>query len=127
MKEHANIIERVKDGKEKFTKFKFFYKILFSFNFPRFKFPCCNRVYPCDICHRDNNKDNHEEKLASKFYCGLCSRQLPISTKQCVCGNLFDNSSKQFWEGGKGNRDQLKMNRNDPRKFRGLSKIVAKK
>lgn len=36
-------------------------------------------------------------------------------------------SGTGFWEGGKGTRDQTKMNRHEARKYKGLNKTEAKK
>ena len=39
-----------------------------------FRFPCCSRVFPCDTCHEENNKDGHEMLRANRMLCGFCSR-----------------------------------------------------
>jgi hypothetical protein len=92
-----------------------------------FMFPCCQRAFPCDICHDENTADGHQSKLATKQYCGLCSRQISIQLKQCVCGNSFDSAAKHYWEGGKGARSKHQLSKNDKHKYAGLTKTVSAK
>lgn len=71
-------------------------------------------------------------KLATRMICGHCSREQRLvgSTTACVhCGAEVVRSSgaSGYWEGGEGTRDQSRMSRNDPRKFRGLHKTSSKK
>ncbi|KAF9921346.1 hypothetical protein FBU30_008645 [Linnemannia zychae] len=94
-----------------------------------FRFPCCSKVYPCDICH-DEKESDHESVFAKRMVCGYCSREQTISEKPCACGrNLVRTSggSGAFWEGGEGMRDRTRMSTKDPRKHKGLHKTVAKK
>ncbi|VBB32327.1 unnamed protein product, partial [Acanthocheilonema viteae] len=39
-----------------------------------FRFPCCGKLYPCDLCHNDAEKE-HEMKLANRMVCGFCSKE----------------------------------------------------
>ncbi|CAJ0960396.1 unnamed protein product, partial [Mesorhabditis belari] len=82
-----------------------------------FRFPCCGKVYPCDECHNLKEKD-HEMKLANRMICGHCSTEQPfMKNKPCAnCENNVTRTKSQFWEGGKGCRDQTLMRRNDARK-----------
>ncbi|KAI9487811.1 MAG: hypothetical protein EXX96DRAFT_473829, partial [Benjaminiella poitrasii] len=83
-----------------------------------FRFSCCNKLYPCDICH--DSKEDHISELAKRHVCGLCSREQNIvSGKPCICGHEFDKAPQKgaFWEGGKG----------DPHKHKGLGKATSKK
>lgn len=95
------------------------------------RFPCCGRAFPCDICHDKESRDNHETKLANRMICGHCSREQPyFSSKPCAhCGADLTKSSgaTQFWEGGKGVRDQSKMSRNDSHKYAGHAKTTSNK
>lgn len=77
-----------------------------------FRFSCCNKLYPCDICH-DGHED-HSYDYAKKHVCGLCSReQTIVSGKPCVCGHEFEKAPQKqaFWEGGKGVRNKSVMSR----------------
>lgn len=38
-----------------------------------FRFPCCGRAYPCDVCH-DENQD-HPMELATRMLCGFCAKE----------------------------------------------------
>ncbi|CAD6198531.1 unnamed protein product [Caenorhabditis auriculariae] len=40
-----------------------------------FRFPCCGRLFPCDICHQVSVNNEHEMKLANRIVCGHCSRE----------------------------------------------------
>ncbi|KAF1803603.1 hypothetical protein FB192DRAFT_1279251, partial [Mucor lusitanicus] len=83
-----------------------------------FRFSCCSKLYPCDICH-DGHED-HSYDYAKKHVCGLCSReQTIVSGKPCVCGHEFEKAPQKqaFWEGGKG----------DPHKHKGVGKTTSKK
>lgn len=77
-----------------------------------FRFSCCSKLYPCDICH-DGHED-HSYDYAKKHVCGLCSReQTIVSGKPCVCGHEFEKAPQKqaFWEGGKGVRNKIVMSR----------------
>ncbi|KAL9542538.1 hypothetical protein MBANPS3_008562 [Mucor bainieri] len=93
-----------------------------------FRFSCCSKLYPCDICH-DGHED-HSYDYAKKHVCGLCSReQTIVSGKPCVCGHEFEKAPQKqaFWEGGKGVRNKIVMSRKDPHKHKGLGKTASKK
>ncbi|KAL9545680.1 hypothetical protein PS6_008091 [Mucor atramentarius] len=93
-----------------------------------FRFSCCSKLYPCDICH-DGHED-HSYDYAKKHVCGLCSReQTIVSGKPCVCGHEFEKAPQKqaFWEGGKGVRNKSVMSRKDPHKHKGLGKTTSKK
>uniref|UniRef100_A0A915PLX1 CHY-type domain-containing protein n=1 Tax=Setaria digitata TaxID=48799 RepID=A0A915PLX1_9BILA len=94
-----------------------------------FRFPCCGKLYPCDSCHNDVEKD-HDMKLANRMVCGFCSKEQPFQkAKPCInCNENVTRVKSQFWEGGKGCRDQIVMSRNDRRKHaNSLMKTVSKK
>ncbi|KAM3716660.1 Uncharacterized protein ACO02O_00806 [Dirofilaria immitis] len=94
-----------------------------------FRFPCCGKLYPCDLCHKDAEKE-HEMKLANRMVCGFCSKEQPFhKAKPCVnCNENVIRIKSQFWEGGKGCRDQVMMSRNDRRKHANSSmKTVSNK
>lgn len=93
-----------------------------------FRFSCCNRLYPCDLCHNTapSNPDKHPNDHAERMLCGYCSREQSFRPKDCVfCGSLLIGGrsataigSSGFWEGGKGTRDKSRMRRKDTRKFK---------
>ncbi|KAI5149338.1 hypothetical protein ENBRE01_0843 [Enteropsectra breve] len=80
-----------------------------------FRFPCCNSLFPCDVCHDENT--THSSVLASKMVCGLCSVEQSIK-KECGCGMSLKTQAKQFWEGGAGNRNKATLSKKDSRKFK---------
>jgi len=62
--------------------------------------------------------------------CGHCAHEQRYHPdKPCVkCGgDLRRKGGGGFWEGGKGTRDQGRMNRKDPKKYRGVGKTESKK
>ncbi|KAM7535090.1 hypothetical protein Aperf_G00000103385 [Anoplocephala perfoliata] len=88
------------------------------------KFPCCQRAFPCDICHDDEVAGAHETLHANRTICGFCSNEQ--STQSCssavicnFCKKSMIASSSSHWEGGRGCRDPVKMSRKDNRKYRG--------
>lgn len=91
-----------------------------------FRFACCNKALPCDICHDDLNL-GHELKMASRMICGNCSLEQPFSQKPCKCGQLFTSVSKVHWEGGKGCRNRNNMCNKDSKKFSGLNKTISRR
>lgn len=93
-------------------------------SFRWFRFPCCGKAYPCDICHNeDASNGGHKAEWATRHICGLCSREFSVSQKECPCGAEPANTRKSaHWEGGKGMRDQNLMSRKDNKKYRNLTK-----
>lgn len=83
-------------------------------SFRWFRFPCCNALFPCDICH--NAQSDHDAVLASKMVCGLCGKEQSTRT-YCSCGMSIKGKSS-FWEGGKGTRDKTKMSKRDKKKYK---------
>lgn len=61
--------------------------------------------------------------------CGFCSREQAVKNECSSCGMALTRDGKKtgHWEGGKGTRNKSSMNKNDPKKFTGLSKTVSKK
>ena len=96
-------------------------------SFRWFRFPCCGKIFPCDICHEDENKDGHQIEWATRMICGFCSKEQQYSQKPCSCGKSLTGKTSAFWNAGKGMRDQLKMNRNESKKYAGLTKTTSKK
>jgi hypothetical protein len=47
-----------------------------------FRFPCCKSVYPCDICHDQEN--SHPSQLANNMICGFCSKEQSVKY-ECSC------------------------------------------
>uniref|UniRef100_A0A915ANF9 Uncharacterized protein n=2 Tax=Parascaris univalens TaxID=6257 RepID=A0A915ANF9_PARUN len=93
------------------------------------RFPCCGKLYPCDLCHDENERD-HEMKFASRMVCGFCSKEQPFQkSKPCIrCSENVTRVRSSHWEGGKGCRDQTLMSRNDDRKYaNSRMKTVSKK
>ncbi|CAH1253728.1 Hypp1230 [Branchiostoma lanceolatum] len=93
------------------------------------RFPCCGRTFPCDVCHDDDQKGDHEMKLANRMICGFCAKEQPFAAdKPCIlCGSNMKKGGGTHWEGGKGCRDRIKMSRNDAQKYQGISKTVSRK
>lgn len=93
-----------------------------------FRFPCCGKCYPCDICHEEKEGD-HEMLLATRMICGHCCKEQPFAMdKACVaCKQSMTQVRTQHWEGGKGCRDKIKMSKNDAKKYAGQSKTVSRK
>jgi uncharacterized CHY-type Zn-finger protein len=92
-----------------------------------FRFSCCQKVYACDKCHEEG--EDHPNEWANRMICGWCSREGNYRPDDCgFCHGLLvaKKSSGGFWEGGKGTRDKVKMNRKDPRKYRRPGAAVKK-
>ncbi|KAG0441897.1 hypothetical protein DMUE_0710 [Dictyocoela muelleri] len=80
-----------------------------------FRFPCCNNLYPCDICHDDEQP--HVAEIAKRMICGLCKKEQSVKSN-CECGMELKTRKTAFWEGGKGNRDKTTMSKKDKKKFK---------
>ena len=106
-----------------------------------YRFPCCGKVYPCDVCH--DTAEDHPMERANRMICGYCSREQVSScfvclsvcllsvclsvyylsvclsvqtyngTKPCtLCGsNLAHIHVTPHWEGGQGCRNKTNMSR----------------
>lgn len=85
----------------------------YSKSYRWFRFPCCNSLYPCDVCH--DEESNHPNELAVRMVCGYCSKEQSVK-KDCECGMSLKKKHSQFWEGGKGNRNKATLNKNDRKK-----------
>jgi len=95
-------------------------------SFRWFKFPCCNKTYPCDYCHEE--EADHAMEWANRMICGHCSLEQPVHKNRCRCGGAVIKGAKTaHWEGGKGCRDPSKMSAGERRKYANLSKTVSKK
>jgi uncharacterized CHY-type Zn-finger protein len=83
-----------------------------------FRFGCCDKVYPCDKCH--DEKEEHANEHGNRMICGWCSREQPYRPEDCgLCRkSVVGRKGSGFWEGGKGTRDQVRMSRKDPRKYK---------
>ncbi|KAK6734829.1 hypothetical protein RB195_018176 [Necator americanus] len=94
-----------------------------------FRFPCCGRAFPCDTCHEEFVGGEHEMKVANRMICGHCSKeQVYADGKPCVsCNSSLTRNRSHFWEGGKGCRDPLMMNRNDVHKFVHAHKTTSRR
>lgn len=93
-----------------------------------FRFGCCFRLYPCDLCH--NKDENHEMIIAKTVACGFCSFEQKEGGVICTrCGKemIKNKEQSQFWEGGKGQTDKSKMSSKDGHKFTGLNKTKPSK
>lgn len=90
------------------------------------RFPCCGKVYPCDICH--DSKEDHEMKFANRMICGFCCKEQVYAAER-PCKGCDMNMTRVFtkhWEGGAGCRDKITMCRNDKAKHRNMSKTMSK-
>lgn len=90
-----------------------------------FRFPCCGKAYPCDICH--NDASDHESDRASRMICGICSKEQAFSDGCVHCRHEFGRATTSHWEGGRGMRNKQKMSRNDRKKYTGKAKTTSKK
>lgn len=95
-------------------------------SFRWYRFPCCGQAFPCDECHaKDPVAKDHPVEWATRFICGFCSREQSINIKECPeCGKDTSASGRKqtsFWEGGKGTRNQVLMNRKDSKKYKNYS------
>ena len=93
-----------------------------------FRFSCCNKLFPCDLCH--DEASDHNSEFAKTILCGFCACEQSSSNKLCQkCGKLFSKSEggKKFWEGGRGCRDPKFMNARDSHKYTGLYKTISRK
>ncbi|CCU82265.1 CHY zinc finger domain-containing protein [Blumeria hordei DH14] len=91
----------------------------YSKSFRWFRFSCCQKLYACDKCH--DEAEQHFNEWANRMVCGWCSREQYYNPEECrICRRilLFKRGNGGFWEGGKGTRDKIKMNKNDKRKYR---------
>lgn len=84
-------------------------------SFRWFRFPCCNNLYPCDLCHDEEQK--HVAETAKRMVCGLCKKEQSVKSN-CECGMDLKSKKTAFWEGGKGNRDKTTMSRKDRKKYK---------
>lgn len=82
-------------------------------SFRWYRFPCCNKLFPCDECH--NQDSNHIIKQASKMVCGFCSEEQNVA-KECKCRKNM--GSKGHWNAGKGTRDKSRMSKKDRQKYK---------
>ncbi|CRG99516.1 conserved Plasmodium protein, unknown function [Plasmodium relictum] len=90
-----------------------------------FKFPCCNKVFPCPTCHDLNS--NHECDIARRIICGFCYREFS-DDEVCICQKEKKvKKSGKFWEGGKGCRNAITLSKNDSKKYKLLNRQTAQK
>ncbi|EUD68126.1 hypothetical protein C922_01738 [Plasmodium inui San Antonio 1] len=90
-----------------------------------FKFPCCNKIFPCPTCHDLNS--NHECCIAKRVICGFCFREFD-DDDVCICQR--DKKTKKggnFWEGGKGCRNAVTLSKNDSKKYKLLNRQTVQK
>ncbi|SBS86624.1 hypothetical protein, conserved [Plasmodium ovale curtisi] len=90
-----------------------------------FKFPCCNKIFPCPTCHDMNS--NHECTIARRVICGFCYREFD-DDDVCICQR--DKKTKKggnFWEGGKGCRNAITLSKNDSKKYKLLNRQTVQK
>ena len=97
-------------------------------SFKWFRFSCCNKTFPCDLCHDEDSDHNCEH--AHTILCGFCAFEQQSSNKMCCkCGKMFNkiDGSLRFWNGGKGQRQQEKLSTRDSHKFTGMNKTISRK
>ena len=103
--------------------------IHYKSSFRWFRFDCCYKLYPCDLCHNIEETD-HLMALAKTCVCGFCSFEQPEANNICQnCKSLMNKNKEisRFWEGGKGQTDRSKMSNKDNHKFKGIGKTIPKK
>ncbi|SBT33796.1 conserved Plasmodium protein, unknown function [Plasmodium ovale wallikeri] len=87
-----------------------------------FKFPCCNKIFPCPTCHDMNS--NHECTIARRVICGFCYREFD-DDDVCICQR--DKKTKKggnFWEGC---RNAITLSKNDSKKYKLLNRQTVQK
>ena len=95
------------------------------------RFPCCGRLYPCDLCHEIGA--DHDLQWAKRHVCGWCSVEQSIADTCKACGKKLTGSSAsgtagtrtRHWEGGAGCRDRARLDRRDAAKHRGSAAKTA--
>jgi hypothetical protein len=92
-----------------------------------FRFPCCSKLYPCDICHAEKEGNDHESEWANRIVCGFCSKEQNYTKKGCDCAKAGKTVKRGYWNGGLGTRDRVMMNRNDAKKYSGINKTASNK
>ena len=110
------------------------------------RFPCCFRVFPCDVCHElsaaaDAKHPPDVASVAARMVCGFCGREQAFERKGeaavCKrCGRHLAGSARhgahgaatRHWEGGEGCRDRTRLDRRDSKKHSGSRlKTTSKK
>ena len=102
----------------------------YSASYKWYRFSCCSKLYPCDICHDQETKGEHDMELAKFLVCGHCSTEQPVGSDVCIYCKNYTCKSKtntNFWEGGKGQSNKNKLNSKDKHKFTGLNKTISNK
>lgn len=97
-------------------------------SFRWFRFQCCSKPFPCDLCHDESNQ--HTAEYAKFIICGFCSHEQTSSNIEChKCWKSFHHSAnaKGFWEGGKGCRNKALMSNKDSKKFKNTNKTISRK
>jgi len=51
--------------------------------------PCCNKVYPCRVCHDELESHNLDRKLVQELECIKCLNRSPIRADCGECGVIF--------------------------------------
>mmetsp|Transcript_50720 Transcript_50720/g.127360 ORF Transcript_50720/g.127360 Transcript_50720/m.127360 type:complete len:230 (-) Transcript_50720:18-707(-) len=95
-----------------------------------FRFPCCGRAYPCDVCHEDQSPNCPPDVHANRILCGYCAKEQAASEKVCVnCAAAVGGARlrTRHWEAGRGCRDPNRMSRKDSRKYQNLAKTHSRK
>lgn len=64
-----------------------------------FRFACCKKLYPCDICH-ESLSEPHEILPANRTVCGFCSKEQKI-TAESACTGCGKDMTKKTRAGGK--------------------------
>ena len=92
------------------------------------RFPCCGRLFPCDVCHElapALSDRCASAPWAPRMACGFCSREQPsagIDGRCCSCGRRVAGGAgvtaaagsrpgAHHWEGGRGCRDRTRLSR----------------
>ena len=61
----------------------------FKQSFRWFRFSCCNKVFPCDMCHNET-VTSHNNEFAKTVLCGFCAFEPTSNNKICSkCGKSF--------------------------------------
>lgn len=101
----------------------------YKHSFRWFRFSCCNKLFPCDLCH--DEVSDHKNEFAKRILCGFCAfdqQSINIVCEKCASHLKHNYSGAGFWEGGKGVRDKLLMSNKDAHKFKNsVVKTISKK
>jgi len=54
--------------------------------------PCCSKVYPCRVCHDEEESHSLDRKLVQELECSKCNARSPIRSDCGECGLTFGDA-----------------------------------